>query len=338
MADVPLVSVCCITYNQEKFVKEALDSFVMQETDFPFEVIISDDNSTDDTRKIITEYAKKYPDIIKPVFHKKNLGSLPNYLDNFLRARSKYVAMCEGDDYWTDPKKLQKQVDFMEANPDTVVCFHPVTVHYEGDSSKDFIFPEAAGDFTLDRLLEGNFIQTNSVMYRRQNEYVLGKTDFVPGDWYLHVYHARLGRIGYINSNMGVYRKHDEGLWSGSHGADFWNKYATRHIEFCNHMLALFPDDQARRDKVMLLASRLIYEIINKADDIDRTIIEDLCKKYPGFIAEYILFFKKVIDEKQATMVLIDTSSRSYKLAQKIATHAHRVRAVKAKASKRLKH
>jgi glycosyltransferase involved in cell wall biosynthesis len=273
----------------------------MQKTDFPFEVIVSDDMSTDGTREIISLYAKEYSDIIKPVFHKKNLGSLNNYRDNFLRATGKYIAICEGDDYWTDPDKLQKQVDFMENNPDHTICFHPVVIKYEDSKIKDQVFPEDKTDFTLDKLLDGNFIQTNSVMYRRQKKYELSKTDFVPGDWYVHVYHARLGKIGFINQPMAVYRKHDGVMWANNNNAEFWKKYALRHLEFCRQLALLFPADKARRDKVMLFSARLLYEI-NKAVDARSDLFKAICREYPELIAEYVSFLKQIIIEKDAAL------------------------------------
>ena len=117
--DMPLVSICCLTYNHEPYIRQCLDGFMMQKTDFPFEMLIHDDASTDGTADIIREYKAKHPDIIKPIYqtdnqYSKGVGVSRVY--QFPRAKGKYIAMCEGDDYWTDPYKLQKQVDVMEAN------------------------------------------------------------------------------------------------------------------------------------------------------------------------------------------------------------------------------
>ena len=124
----PLVSICCITYNHARFIRKCLDGFLIQETSFPIEILIHDDASTDGTDGIIREYADKYPDLILPLFETENQYSQgkQNKIDfyNYRRARGKYIAYCEGDDYWTDPLKLQKQVDFMESHPDYSVCFH----------------------------------------------------------------------------------------------------------------------------------------------------------------------------------------------------------------------
>ena len=124
----PLVSICCITYNHAQFIRKCLDGFLMQETNFPIEILIHDDCSTDGTTEIIREYEAKYPDLIFPLYEEENQYQQGKAAEidfyNYRRARGKYIAYCEGDDYWTDPQKLQKQVDFMEANPEYSVCFH----------------------------------------------------------------------------------------------------------------------------------------------------------------------------------------------------------------------
>jgi len=123
----PTVSICCITYNHAPYIRSALDGFLMQETDFAYEILIHDDASTDGTADIIREYTARYPDIIKPILREENQYSkgISNIsIFNFPRARGEFIAMCEGDDYWTDPHKLQKQVDYLRAHPDCALCFH----------------------------------------------------------------------------------------------------------------------------------------------------------------------------------------------------------------------
>ena len=120
-----MVSICCVAYNQEQYIRQALDSFLAQKTNFPFEVLISDDASPDHTADIIREYEQKYPNIIKPIYFTENQYSQGINIDekNYERAEGKYIAICEGDDYWIDEYKLQKQVDYMEAHPDCTFCF-----------------------------------------------------------------------------------------------------------------------------------------------------------------------------------------------------------------------
>lgn len=127
-----MVSICCITYNQESYIRDALEGFLKQETDFAYEVLIHDDASTDRTGEIIREYAERYPDVIRPILQTENQYSkgFTNISGtfNFPRARGRYIAMCEGDDYWTDEKKLQLQVDYMESHEDCALCFHSARV------------------------------------------------------------------------------------------------------------------------------------------------------------------------------------------------------------------
>ena len=118
-----LVSVAVITYNHEKYIRQALDSILMQQTVFDFEIVIGEDCSTDNTREIIQSYQIKYPERIKLVTSESNVGPMPNVVRTYKACRGKYIAVLEGDDYWIDPLKLEKQVDLLEANPEFSMCF-----------------------------------------------------------------------------------------------------------------------------------------------------------------------------------------------------------------------
>lgn len=155
--------------------------------------MINDDASTDGTADIIREYEQKYPDIIKAMYQTQNQWSKKQTLSKVLTfpyVRGQYVVLCEGDDYWTDPLKLQKQVDFMESHPDFSICFHPVIMHWDDHCESDSIFPSTEERFgkdvlTLDDLLKSNFIHTNSVMYRwrfHKDPLSLMPNDILPGD------------------------------------------------------------------------------------------------------------------------------------------------------------
>lgn len=240
----PLLTVICTTYNHIKYIKDALDGFVSQRTNFEFEVLISDDCSTDGTANIINEYALKYK-FIKPIIRHKNLGSMPNLIDTANRVKSKYVAMCEGDDFWSDPDKLQKQVDFLESNPQYSLCFHPVTIFYEDSPEIVEVFPpESHIDFSAEKLIRANFIQTNSVVYRWRYTSGLPQefSGVHPGDWFLHLAHAEMGRIGFLKENMGVYRKHASGMWidAGSNPIALHMKYGAGEIKMFEVMKSHF--------------------------------------------------------------------------------------------------
>lgn len=174
MQGTPLVSICCITYNHAPFIRKCLDGFLMQKVDFPIEIIIGEDCSTDNTRQICEEYLAKYPDIITLITSEHNVGAVENEYRVMKAARGKYIAFCEGDDYWTEPTKLQRQVDFMETHPDYTVCFHNRLVERKGevlfrDKFKWLCKPEDDGfDLTMDMLFYKWITFPFSMVFRRE--------------------------------------------------------------------------------------------------------------------------------------------------------------------------
>ncbi len=227
-AQHPLVSIRCLVYNHEPYLRQCLDGFVMQKTNFPFEAIVHDDASTDNSAAIIREYEEKYPHIIKPVYQTENQyskkdGSLKRALNSAMSPSSRYIAVCEGDDYWTDPLKLQKQVDFLEAHPDYSMCFHE-TQRY---SQRRGCFYSEVPTYNKSRearvkdLIETGspFVSTCSILYRRS------LLDCYPdycrrchvGDLPLQVFCAVNGKCFYIRDTMAVYRVDNPGSWSGQH-------------------------------------------------------------------------------------------------------------------------
>ena len=219
------VSVCVPTYNHEAYIAQMLEGAMAQETNFPFEIVVGDDASTDGAPDIIQFYAKKYPDKIRAYLHPKNLGPrVPrefagrnNVLFLLKACRGEYVALCEGDDYWTDPRKLQKQADFLDAHPDFAICHHDVRVIYEDGSPEHFFNePSQKSTSTIDDLLTSRwFMATASIMYRNYfltQEFADWHAKAAAGDWALVLQLAARGNIGYLPDNMGVYRKHRGGL------------------------------------------------------------------------------------------------------------------------------
>lgn len=219
------VSICITTYNHEKYIAEAIESVLMQKTNFEYEIIIGEDESKDRTREIVQAYKNKYPDkIILFLNNRSNVIFIEgrptgrwNFINNLKHAKGQYIALLEGDDYWTDNHKLQKQIDFLDNHPGSTLCFHDVLVKNEGTSKQETVFPGIA-PLTFDRLLENNFIPTCSVVYRRIfdfNELPAWYRYSVPmGDWPLHVLHAHEGKIGKIDKVMAVYREHDASYWA----------------------------------------------------------------------------------------------------------------------------
>ena len=212
------VSVLVVAYNHEQFVGQALESVLAQRLLQPFEILVSEDCSTDATRAIVQEYARRHPDLIRLLLSERNLCSNEVLARGFRAARGRYVALLDADDYWTSSDKLRAQVGFLDGHPDCTICFHNVQVVDERSQSLGRLWngpdqPEVSG---LYELLRGNFIATSSVVYRRAAiaEVPLWYERFSITDWPLHVIYALEGRIGYLNRTLGAYRLHPGGLFS----------------------------------------------------------------------------------------------------------------------------
>lgn len=220
----PLVSICCAAYNHEKYIRQALDSFLMQKTNFPIEVIIHDDASTDDTADIIREYQRKFPEIVKPVYQEENQYSKrikvsATYI--WPLAKGKYIAFCEGDDYWTDPLKLQRQVDFLEANPEYAICCHAAKCINDNGAEWDWFNPPEIKDYyTLEDYISygRTFIPTASLVLRNLisdlHEWFY---DSPAGDMALIMSMClqNNGKIKRFHEAMSVHRTHGGGVYSG---------------------------------------------------------------------------------------------------------------------------
>lgn len=224
--DNPLVSIECLTYNQEPYISQTLDGFLMQKTDFPFEVIVHDDASTDRTAEIIREYEKKFPQIIKPIYENENQYSKhDDSLNRIVTAaiRGKYIAMCEGDDYWIDENKLQMQADFMEKNPGYGLCYTKCQQFIQKNSKfSKKTFGSYVKDFN-DLLKNGNRIPTLTTIYRKSLEdkyleeikpYSRG---WLMGDYPRWLYMAYVSKVKFIDKVTSVYRVLEN---SASHSDD----------------------------------------------------------------------------------------------------------------------
>ncbi len=235
-----LVSIRCLVYNHEPYLRQCLDGFVMQKTNFAFEAIVHDDASTDKSADIIREYAAKYPDIIKPIYETENQyskkdGSIRRIMDDATCKTTKYIAFCEGDDYWTDPLKLQKQFDFMEANPDYSLCFHPAYVKFENGIQERTLFGEwKETDYNGLDIIRQWTIPTASVFFRAKfynKKYLEIANDrrFIYGDIVLFEYLSTEGGIKCINEVMSVYRRNAGGVTEKD--KDELSKNEIKHFE-----------------------------------------------------------------------------------------------------------
>ena len=253
-----IVSIQCLVYNHEPYLRQCLEGFVMQKTNFKFEAIVHDDVSTDGSAKIIAEYAAKYPDIIKPIYETENQyskrdGSLERIINE--ACHGKYIALCEGDDYWTDPLKLQKQVDFLEANPDYTMCFHNAIEHFQSQNIPDKLFSKINDlDYDSDSILVNWIVPTCSVIFRRsvldsrQYQSVQQCREFIYGDAPLFVTCADLGKIRGMSDVMSVYRRHQGGVTS--HGLTLqWS------LNYYDYLMAFQHKFENLRSHTILLIS-----------------------------------------------------------------------------------
>ena len=227
VADPPRVSILVITYNQEHLISQAINSILSQEVNFAYEIVIGEDASTDRTREIVVELGSQYPDKIRVLLRdpeeadrdrRIGLAGKINYLTTLRECRGEYIAHLDGDDYFTSPHKLQRQVDFLDAHPECAICFHNVAAIYENGNAgpETLCSPEQKPITDIEELLWGNFIPACSIMFRR--EPLLEIPDWFltvkMGDWPLNILKAQQGKIGYIDEVMAAYRVHAAGVWT----------------------------------------------------------------------------------------------------------------------------
>lgn len=261
----PLVSICCLAYNHAPYIRQCLDGLLAQQADFPFEVLVHDDASHDDTPRIIAEYETQYPEIIKPIYQKENQyskGIKINQFYQYPRAQGKYIAICEGDDYWTDPRKLQKQVDFLEAHPEYGMSYTKTRFFYQQAgrfAPRDWGGPSEA----FDALIWGiNTIPTATVTMRRElvEEYMRvvkpEEKGWKMGDYPMWLWFAARSRIRFMDETTAVYRVLNE---SACHFSSA--EAAEAFIRSVFGVKRFFLDYAAAGWDVVALDDRLHYEL-----------------------------------------------------------------------------
>lgn len=283
----PLVAIRCITYNHEPYIRDALNGFVMQKTDFPFVAIVHDDASTDGTAAVIREYAEKYPDIIKPIYETENQfskhdGSLGRIMREACEATgAKYVAFCEGDDYWIDPLKLQKQVNFLEANPDYGMCYSKAK-NYKQEDCK-FIDVWGGPVESFENLLEGNTVPTPTVVLKSEllRQFSLEikpeLRNWKMGDYPIWLYFAYNSKIKFMPEVTSVYRILNN---SASH---FTNVLDQLHFSLSTlEIIEFFAMKYNSSKKSLIKESKnwmlVKIKIINNSGKIDRDTIKLMSK------------------------------------------------------------
>jgi len=283
-----VISVCMITYGHEKYIREAIEGVLIQKCDFEVELIIANDCSPDNTNSIIENILENHPEKISVKYfnHDKNLGMMPNFIFALQQCSGKYIALCEGDDYWTDHLKLQKQVDFLEANSDYVLCFHQVDIlKLDGEIVEDFITKVPDDYETIESLVTfGNYIHTPSVVFRNVIKEFPFEFQLSPiGDYFLYIMLAEYGKIKYLNEKMAVYR-FESGIYSkleDSQKNKKWNRTLILILSY------------SKNDNVKSIIFNKIFKFLNLNDTIEiKEKIKPLVKK--RFIRTIKLFIPPI--------------------------------------------
>lgn len=216
--EVPAVSICCVAYNHEKYIETALKSFLMQETNFPFEIIVGEDCSSDDTFNIISRYREKYPNLIKVISNKNNVGMHKNFFRVFDAAKGEYIAICEGDDSWADKEKLQKQKDFMDSDEEYVVCYGAADIFDEYGGEKGRKFASSYRDSSREDLIYAKvtiLTMTSFVRARYLRELPREMDKVLNLDRFIFSYLGQFGKGKFISGiRPSVYNIHAGGIWS----------------------------------------------------------------------------------------------------------------------------
>lgn len=278
----PLVSICVITYNHENYIRQAVESILSQKIDFPIEIIIGEDSSTDDTSNIVLELERKHPQIIRVLLAQKNLGTNRNLIRTMEHCKGKYIALLGGDDFWLSPFKLKKQVEFLEDHPECTICFHSVEVYIQETGETRGVFPDYEIPIitTIIDLIKDSYMPACAVMYRNIQIEKLPDAyyDLKVEDLPLSMIYAKKGKIGYINEVMAQYRYHSKATFSqlsfprkleiALSAREFIYKYivdvpkkelGTSIITFCFQIANLYCDEENKPNARKFLLRSLDY-------------------------------------------------------------------------------
>ena len=278
------VSVLCAAYNHEEYLRQTLDSFLNQKTDFPFEVLVNDDASTDSTGDIIREYAAKYPDVIRPFYQKENLYSRRINLYDvvfFPACRGEYIAVCEGDDYWNDPEKLQLQVNWLDTHPEYSACVHNSIGRFTDQPDKVLFAQDGDRDIPFEQVVQGmsHAYHTSSILARR--EFILNPPDYRDvayhqGDFTDYAIGVRLGlsgKVRFLDRCMSVYRiGSNPSAWSKGVGQEYHKlkRFVSGEIAMLKTVKQhpLTPEQEAAIDQVLLEREYELLYIEGRVDEM----------------------------------------------------------------------
>ncbi|EAT13139.1 glycosyltransferase [Bermanella marisrubri] len=311
--DKPVVSVCCLTFNHEPYIEDALEGFLIQETDFPFEILIHDDASEDNTANIVRRYQARYPNIIKPIYQTENKyskGIKINLVYNFSRAKGEYIALCEGDDFWVASDKLKEQITLMKQYPHINISFHPVyqVEGFEFSKAKTLCdYSDVIRQYSPEEVILGGgiFMPTNSLMVKTailKNLPEWFSTHAPVGDMYIQMIASLGGGAIYMPQKNGAYRTNIPGSWSSMHikmECQKIEEYANNHI-YC---FTAFGAENVKFKNEILRA--LAFELVscawnsmkNNCDELAKSLVEKSTSysecKYINFNQAVLVIFKR---------------------------------------------
>jgi len=283
-----LVSVELITYNHVNFIKQAFDGVLMQQTKFPFEIVVGEDFSTDGTREVVYEYQKRYPEIVRVVTDTKNVGAMANVRRTLTACRGKYIAALEGDDFWTDPLKLQKQVDFLETHPEYACVHHPVNVLRELTNEHEVWNVESKDTISILDLAEHNKIITVSCVFRNQFEKTPDWVFELPiGDYPLHLFNAQFGLVKLLPEVMATYRIHNGGIYESKSE----QRKLRMLIDTLNGLIGRFGEDVNFK-----LSAQQLWYLDTYAQKYDLEDFEYLPKAFIYMLSENKMLKRQTLD------------------------------------------
>lgn len=285
-SEKPLVSICCITYNHEKYVRDAIEGFLMQCTDFKFEIVIHDDASTDKTVSILKDYEKKYPQLIRVIYEMENQYSKFENVTQFFfpmmrkELKGKYVAVCEGDDYWIDVNKLQTQIDYMESHPDCVMTGHDAIMINCKTGEKRRMRRFQEGDLTVEDVISAS-IPTASFIYKKEMLDISGfflETGEV-GDYPLQLFCATEGKIHYFDKAMSIHLVLTENAWSSRQANDLYSFCKSRVNN--SYLLEKFNDYTDKRFDILIKReiSSMLNQVVPRANGLALEQFHGICER-----------------------------------------------------------
>lgn len=282
------LSVCMITYNHEKYIAQAVESALMQKTDFDYEIVIGEDCSKDNTRQILIEYQLKYPQKIKLLLNDENIGMNQNFMQTLKTCRGEYIAILDGDDYWTSPQKLQMQVDYLEKNCDLTICFHKVKILKNGKLINDYITKVPAEETTIIDLANSNYIHTVSCVFKNNlfGEFPDWFKLCPVADYVVHLLNAQYGKIKYIDKEMAVYRIHEGGTWINKNRRDMLEGW----IVMLENLIDYFRNNTELQERLINSHAKRCIKLSNiYLQEKEQVKSHEILKRSAKYGSEYLI-------------------------------------------------